>query len=73
MEYQLKLTDSLNYLLGRYITWAFNDPKNYPKEPYLSRKHESKRVQTDEEMERQARLLTMAWGGEIINASNDNR
>ena len=74
MEYQVKMTDSLNYILGRYVSWAFNDPAHYPKEPFLSKNQKKElKPQTDEEMERQARIYTMALGGEIKNAGNDNR
>ncbi len=73
IEYQTKLTDSLNYILGRYISWSFNDPNHYPSEPFLS-KNQKKEIkqQTDDEMERQARIYTMALGGEIKDARNDN-
>jgi len=30
----VKVENSLNHTLGRYISFAFNDPKHYPKEPF---------------------------------------
>ena len=32
---KLIIQDSLNHMLGRYIGYAVNDPKKYPKEPFL--------------------------------------
>jgi predicted ribosome quality control (RQC) complex YloA/Tae2 family protein len=29
--------DTLNHLLGRYIAYAVNDPKKYPKYPFLKK------------------------------------
>lgn len=29
------LKDYHNYLLGRYMIYAYNDPKKYPKKPFL--------------------------------------
>jgi hypothetical protein len=31
----LRQRDIANHLLGKYIAYAFNDPKKYPKEPFL--------------------------------------
>ena len=55
-EEHLKEQDFLNHLLGRYIAYAFNDPKKYPKKPFLEKTN--KHAMTDEEMEREA----MKWG-----------
>ena len=42
-----KQTDYLNFLLGQYIATGVNDPKNYPKLPYLTKdKDESKHIAT---------------------------
>lgn len=57
----------LNHILGKYIAYATNDPKHYPKVPFTEKERESQPM-TDEEMERQARRNTIKMGGVI----NDN-
>lgn len=57
--------DYLNYILGKYISFAFNDPKHYPSKPIL---HTEQSNMTDEEMEKQARYNTIRMGG-VINDS----
>lgn len=64
---RLKEQDILNYMLGKYIGWAVNDPKHYPNKPFTEKDTEQKPM-TDEEMERQARRNTIKMGGVI----NDN-
>ncbi len=59
--------DGFNYLLGKYIAYAFNDPKHYPSKPFMSNDTELKPM-TDEEMEKQARRNTIKMGG-VINDS----
>ena len=63
-ENRLKETDTLNYILGKYVAYAMNDPKNYPKKPFTDNDTELKPM-TDEEMERQARRNTIKMGGVI--------
>lgn len=65
---RLKEKDTFNYMLGKYISWAVNDPKNYPNKPFTEKNTELKPM-TDEEMEKQARRNTIKMGGVI----NDNR
>lgn len=57
--------DQLNYLLGRYVAFAVNDPKHYPSKPFTDRNTDLKPM-SDEEMERQARRNTIKMGG-VIN------
>lgn len=57
----------LNYMLGKYIGWAINDPKHYPRKPFTEKDTELKPM-TDEEMEQQARRNTIKMGG-VINDS----
>lgn len=66
-----KEKDQFNYMLGKYIAWAFNDPKHYPNKPFLETYEESTKVMTDEEMENIARRNTIRMGG-VING-NDSR
>ena len=64
---RLKEVDTLNYVLGKYIVFAVNDPKHYPSKPFTEKDTELKPM-TDEEMERQARRNTIKMGG-VINDS----
>jgi len=61
LEYERQGQDALNHLLGRYVGIAVNNPKKYPKEPYLSdeRKRESITTHTDEERIMIARMKYM--------------
>ena len=43
--------DMLNHLLGKYISFAFHEPKNYPNKSFLDTSDEINNVMTDEEME----------------------
>ena len=60
--------DMFNFMLGKYVAYAFNDPKHYPTKPFTEKNTDLKPM-TDEEMERQARRNTIRMGGVI----NDNR
>ena len=33
-EFDAKLNDRLNHMLGQYVGIAFNDPSKYPKKPF---------------------------------------
>lgn len=35
IEQQIRTTDQTNYLLGKYIIYAFNSPNKYPHKPLL--------------------------------------
>ena len=61
---RLKEVDTLNYLLGKYVGWAVNDPKHYPKQPFTEKNTDLKPM-SDEEMEKQARRNTIKMGGVI--------
>lgn len=65
MEKQrLREIDTLNYVLGKYIAYAVNDPKHYPNKPFSEKDTELKPM-ADEEMEKQARRNTIKMGGVI--------
>ena len=64
---RIKEVDGLNHILGKYIAYAFNDPKHYPKDPFTEKNTELKPM-TDEDMEKQARRNTIKMGG-VINDS----
>lgn len=60
--------DGLNHILGKYIAYAFNDPKHYPNEPLTYKNNTELKPMSDEEMEKQARRNTIKMGG-VINDS----
>lgn len=62
---RLREIDTLNYILGKYVAYAVNDPKHYPKQPFTQKSTDLKPM-TDEEMEKQARRNTIKMGG-VIN------
>lgn len=64
-QQRFRETDTLNHILGRYIAYAFNDPKRYPDKPFTEKNTDFKPM-TDEEMERQGRHNTIRMGG-VIN------
>ena len=63
---RLREKDLFNYLLGKYVAYAFNDPKHYPSKPFTEKDTDLKPM-TDEEMEKQARRNTIKMGGVIEN------
>lgn len=66
-EKRLKEIDTFNYVLGKYIMFAVNDPKKYPKEPFTEKAITTQmKPMNDAEMERQARRNTIKMGG-VIN------
>lgn len=66
-QQRLKEKDLFNYLLGKYVAYAFNDPKHYPSKPFTDRCSHLDTM-TDEEMEKQARRNTIKMGGVIIDS-----
>ena len=66
-QQRLREKDLFNFLLGKYVAYAFNDPKHYPSKPFTEKNTDLKPM-TDEEMEKQARRNTIKMGGVI----NDN-
>lgn len=66
---RLKEADTLNYILGKYIAYAVNDPKHYPQKPFTDNEKRELKPISDEQMERVARFNTQMMGGVI----NDNR
>lgn len=63
-EHRLKENDLLNFILGKYIAFAVNDPKKYPNKPFTEKTTQLEPM-TDEEMEKQARRNTIKMGGVI--------
>ncbi len=58
--------DALNFLLGEYVAFAFNNPKKYPNKPFLEKQKEVKMEEmTVAQMERQAKINTIMMGGVI--------
>lgn len=64
-EQRLKEIDTFNFILGKYVAFAVNDPRHYPSKPFTE-KTPLLEPMTDEEMERQARRNTIKMGG-VIN------
>ena len=60
--------DELNYMLGKYVSFAVNDPKHYPSKPFTERINTELEPMTDEQMEKMARRNTIKMGG-VINDS----
>lgn len=63
-ELRLKEIDTFNYILGKYIAYAVNDPKHYPSKPFTDKSPQLQPM-SDEEMEKQARRNTIKMGGVI--------
>lgn len=61
---KIKEQDTLNWILGKYIAIAVNNPKKYPDSPLL-RKGEAKeeRSMTGEEMEKRIKQINKILGG----------
>lgn len=61
--------DTNNYNLGKYVAIAVNNPKKYPREPFLKelvdREESAEKVMTVEEMQRVARAITYKLGGKV--------
>lgn len=55
----------LNWILGKYIGFAFNDPKKYPNKPFLDNSTPIKKEMTDKEMEEMGRRNCLMLGGEL--------
>lgn len=58
-------TDYLNYILGKYISFAVNDPKHYPSKPVLQEQKQHNRIMTDEEMKKQIIHNHIRMGGVV--------
>lgn len=44
----MRLQDSLNFLLGQYVSIGVNNPKKYPSAPLLSEERENKELPADD-------------------------
>lgn len=64
-EEEIEQIDTLNFLLGKYIAYAFNDVKHYPKKPFLENETKKTREMNELEMERVAMFNVMKLGGKI--------
>lgn len=55
--------DMLNYMLGQYIAVGVNNPKQFPKSPFLQKVDSAEKLQpmTDEEMAAAARRSAAQW------------
>jgi len=57
--------DYNNFNLGKYIAYAVNDPKKYPKKPFLYEEEEIKEGMTGDEMEGIMKRNTIILGGTL--------
>ena len=64
-EKRFREIDTFNYILGKYVAYAVNDPRHYPSKPFTEKATQLEPM-TDEEMEKQARRNTIKMGG-VIN------
>ena len=57
----------LNYVLGKYIAFSSNDPKKYPKQPFLGytfgSDKKSNGIMSNEDMEAVAKRNNLKLGG----------
>lgn len=51
IEEEMKLKDSLNHLLGKYIAIGVNNPKKYPKKPFLAKEESSYKMTKDSQLD----------------------
>lgn len=68
-ESEITKQDYLNYYLGKYVAFAFNDPSKYPKEPFF-KDIEQKAIPTEQTVDEQVNVLKlwmMALGGKEID------
>lgn len=66
-QQRIKEKDMFNWMLGKYVAYAFNNPKHYPSKPFAENDTDLKPM-TDVEMERQARRNTIKMGGVIVDS-----
>ncbi len=65
LKTQFELLDQANHLLGKYIAYAVNDPKKYPKKPFTQGTNIKPKM-TPEEMERFAKEYTRRFNNDKI-------
>ena len=70
-ENRAREMDYNNFNLGKYVAYAVNDPKKYPKKPFLYEEPEEKKVMTNEEMDRIMKRNTIILGG-TVNGKRNN-
>ena len=64
-ENRAREMDMNNFNLGKYIAYAVNDPKKYPKKPFLAKREEVGKIMSNEEMDKVMRRNTIILGGKI--------
>lgn len=52
-------------MLGKYIAYAFNDPKHYPNKPFLEKEEVKPISSSPEDLEKVAMRNTVLLGGVI--------
>jgi hypothetical protein len=69
-EQRAKELDYNNFNLGKYVAFAFNNPKKYPKRPF-SERVTAMTPMTEQDMERVMRHNTLLLGGTIKHGNHD--
>jgi hypothetical protein len=64
-EERAREMDVNNFNLGKYLAIAINDPKKYPKKPFLWEDKPRGEVMTNKEMEKIMRRNTIILGGKV--------
>ncbi len=64
-EERAREMDLNNFNLGKYMAFAVNDPKKYPKKPFLWEEKEESRIMTGEEMDKMMRRNNLILGGTV--------
>lgn len=63
---RLQDIDRLNHGLGQYVAMGVNNPKKYPKEPFMQDKKQSElKDMSDTQMQEEAKRIAIMFGGEI--------
>lgn len=61
------LIDAHNYNLGKYVAIAVNDPKKYPKKPFLANStSDSSKTMSAEEMEKEGERLALKFNKNAV-------
>jgi hypothetical protein len=70
-EERAREMDMNNWNLGKYIAYSYNDPKKYPKKPFLHKEQKESigRIMSNEEMDRMMKYNTIKLGGKIHGRS----
>lgn len=69
MDQELKKIDVANFILGKYVMYAVNDPKHYPDHPLTQQQETTETTETEMDDADRARLDAMF--GALAQKSNN--